>query len=422
MLYHSLLDNGVIDDLKAKAASLNGISASTSEGTEYIRSNKSWYPYRRYNDWMFDLNSKIDTVRQLTCMFDTYNQGYLLALTDSTYLGRNFYRFKNRDNIYIVMCNKFAIGSNKGVLNDGYIYSYDLVNFYYVPMVQGISSYPYERTANSLYSDDHDKLLLVRSHGKDLHHYYLGSFISNEKMEWTRYQNSSYSDNPEGGIYSKTIQKFILSLGGVSPASKRFSLYLIDPITGAMETVYNSSLKAVRLFIENKEHTKIYAFNRDDSDVYESTDGKTWIKSSINIPYRVMAAYYVEKEDLYVFFTKDRIIQTANKKQYVYTSKDLVTFEQSSVYIERISSTYDLYSDPTFRTLVYIDHLDIYMILDSTQALSSMRFYYSFDGCKTWKYGYFTLQHNNINTPIYDEYRKQLVLGTSHGIELLPFA
>lgn len=371
---------------------------------------------------MFDLNSKIDTVKQLTCMFDTYDQGYLLGLNDSTYLGRNFYRFKNRDNIYIVMCNKFAIRPKMGVLNDGYIYSYDLVNFYYVPMVQGISSYPYERTANSLYSDDHDKLLLVRSHGKDLHHYYLGSFISNEKMEWTRYQNSSYSDNPEGGIYSKTIQKFILSLGGVSPASKRLSLYLIDPITGAMETVYNSSLKAVRLFIENKEHTKIYAFNRDDSDVYESTDGKTWIKSSINIPYRVMAAYYVEKEDLYVFFTKDRMIQTANKKQYVYTSKDLVTFEQSSVYIERISSTYDLYSDPTFRTLVYIDHLDMYMILDSTQALSSMRFYYSFDGCKTWKYGYFTLQHNNINTPIYDEYRKQLVLGTSHGIELLPFA
>lgn len=425
MLYHSLLDNGVIDDLKAKAASLNGISASTSEGTEYIRSNKSWYPYRRYNDWMFDLNSKIDTVKPLTTMFDTFSKNYVYINSDSYYYGANFYRFKNRNNMYFTSCFKFSTGKTGRTIDDGYIYSYNLVDFYYVQMVQGTSSYPYERTQHTLYSDDHDKILIIRSYGKQLYHYYIGSFLSNETMQWTRYQNSSYTSNPEGGIYSKTIQKFILSLDATDGTYKRINLYLIDPTNGNLETVNNGTLKSIRGFFENKEHTKIYGYNTSDTDIYESSDGRTWSKSTaVTLPYQILRAYYVEREDLYVFFTKDLPTPAADRKQYVYTSKDLVTFEKSCVYFERNSTDnqYNVISNFS-KSITYIDHLNMYVILDKGNNLSGgMRYYYSFDGCKTWKYGNFILKHNlTIDNMIYDEYRKQLVICTNYGIELLPF-
>ena len=326
--------------------------------------------------------------------------------------------------MYFVSCFKYKTGTTGRTIDDGYMYSYDLVNFYYVPMVQGNSSYPYERTQHTLYSDDHDKFLLLRLNGKELRHYYIASFLSNETMQWSRFQNSSYSQNPEGGIYSKTIQKFILSIKATDSMAS-LNLYLIDPVSASLDTVTNGTLNAIRGFFENKEHTKIYGYNTKNTDIYESTDGRTWSKSiTVTLPYQIINAYYVEREDLYVFFTKDLPIQTADRKQYVYTSRDLVTFEKSCVYFERNSIDLNYSMRPNFsRSITYVDHLNMYLLLDKAGNQSGgMRYYYSFDGCKTWKYGNFILKHNlTINDMIYDEYRNQLVLATNYGIELIPF-
>ena len=84
---------------------------------------------------MFDLNSKIDTVKVLTTMFDTFNKTYVYINSDSYYYGASFYRFKNRNNMYFVPCFKYKTGTTGRTIDDGYMYSYNLVNFYYVPMV-----------------------------------------------------------------------------------------------------------------------------------------------------------------------------------------------------------------------------------------------------------------------------------------------